>query len=334
MKFNFKNLSSVVTLINILLASIIGIFIAKINSLYHTYELKVQNLFDLRQELVDYTKTFEKEYNAVVSIYIKDIKTQYRIEINSDIPFPAASVIKIPIMAAVYHLAEKGELSLDEILVYNKKHRCGGSGVIKNLPYGEKFKIRKLVELMITISDNVATHMLIDRIGLNKLNKTFKELGLKNTILNRYVMDLKSRQQGKENYTTAEEIGELLEKIYKGKLVSKEASSEMLKFLLEQKITDRLPSKLPPQAVVAHKTGLMRDLCHDTGIVFTRNGDFIICVLTKTTNKPVAKNFIAEVAFKTYCAYNQPTLQYDKTNKNEITYGPSNYSSRSDTRDY
>lgn len=301
-----KNFSYIVTTINIVLFFIIAIFIAKINSVYTKYEAKIDELKQVEQEINDYINSLEKVSPEVkIAVYIKDMSTGFCVKNNSEVLIPAASVVKVPIMAAVYYLVEKGELSLDEVIVYKKHHRCGGSGIIKNLPYGTKFKIKELLELMITISDNIATNMLTERIGFKKLNEIFRNLGLKATNIDRYIMDLKSRTKGIENYTTAEDIGLLLEKIYKGRLVSRKSSIEMLSLLMKQKISDRIPKKLPEHIVVAHKTGLMKNVCHDAGIVFTNNGDFVICVLTENMNHKIAKNVIAEIAYKTYCMYSK-----------------------------
>jgi len=299
-----KKFKLTVSLVNIALFLIVFVFETRINSIYNKYELKVEEFKKLEQSLQEYVNSLTQN-NSEISLYIKDLSTEYEIKINSDKEIPSASLVKIPIMAAVYELAEKGDLSLNEKLTYKKKYRCGGSGIIKRSRYGTKFTIRELVELMITLSDNVATHMLIDRIGIKNLNKIFKELGLKNTNINRFVMDLQARDKGIENYTTAEDIGLLLEKIYRGKLVSKEASVEMLLIMLKQRISDRIPKKLPTQVAVAHKTGLMKDVCHDAGVVYTNNGDFIICVLTHNIKPQVAKEIIADVTYMTYCMYDK-----------------------------
>ncbi|MCX7956612.1 MAG: class A beta-lactamase-related serine hydrolase, partial [Endomicrobia bacterium] len=134
---------------------------------------------------------------------------------------------------------------------------------------------------------------------------------------NRYVMDLVSRDKGIENYTTAEDIGMLLEKIYKKELISREYSTEMLLLLMKQKISDRIPKKLPKEVVVAHKTGLMRNVCHDTGIIYTKNGDFIICVLIENINCKLAKDIISEIAYKTYSLYDE-NASYTNTSLEKI----------------
>ncbi|MCS7227835.1 MAG: class A beta-lactamase-related serine hydrolase [Endomicrobia bacterium] len=322
MKDITKNLRFLISILNIAILLIIVVFIAKINSLYTTYEIKVEKFHQLKNDIIDYLEVF-KDSDAQISIYIKDISTDYTINIESEKLIPSASLLKIPIMAAVYYLQNIGELSLNEVLVYKRHHRCGGSGIIKNMAYGSKFEIRQLIEYMITISDNIATHMLMERIGIKRLNEIFIKLGLEHTNIERYIMDLRARDKGVENYTTAKDIGLLLEKIYKGKLVSKQASIEMLSFLMKQQVDDRIPRFLPEEIVVAHKTGLMKNVCHDAGIVFTGNGDFIICVLTKNLDHRIAKRFIAEVAYKTFCLYK----------KAEKLNGISGFASRSNTRD-
>ncbi len=260
--------------------------------------------FGLIKELLMNYISHNKDEKTKIAVYIKDLATEEVVKINENIKIPAASLVKIPLMAAVYYLAEKNELSLDELLTYKKHHHSGGSGKIKHLRYGTKFTLRELVKLMITCSDNIATNMITERIGLHRINSIFKnQLGLKFTNMDRYVMDLRLRDKGVENYTTAEEIALLLEKIYRGELISKKASTEMLNILMNQNISDRIPKYLPQETVVAHKTGLMKNICHDAGIVFTNKGDFIVVVLTEQMDTKLAKNFIATVAYKTYCVY-------------------------------
>lgn len=305
MKNKIKNFKIIVSVLNIPILLIVAVFIAKINSLYTQYEIKVEQFEQLKNEIKECLKQYDNS-NTIISVYIKDLSTKHTIDIESEQLLPAASLLKIPIMAAVYYLVDKEKLSLDEIIVYKKRHRCGGSGIIKNMPYGSKFTIKMLIELMISMSDNVATHMLIERVGIQQLNKIFhEELGLENTNINRYIMDLCARNKGIENYTTAKDIGVLLEKIYYGKLVSEKASIEMLSCLMRQKISDRIPRLLPKEIVVAHKTGLMKNVCHDAGIVFTNKGDFIICVLTKNVEHTRAKRIISELAYKAYCLYTE-----------------------------
>jgi len=144
----------------------------------------------------------------------------------------------------------------------------------------------------------------VDALGFGYINQKFVEFGLKSTDLRRGIMDLKWRDAGIENYTTPDEMAFLLEKIYKKELVSEEASTEMLNILKQQKHNDRLPRMLPLDTEIAHKTGTLRGTISDVGIIFTPEGDFIICVLTEDIkSNRMAKRFIGRIADWTYKFY-------------------------------
>ncbi len=252
----------------------------------------------LEQSLSEYVKSF----NGEVGIVIRDLQSGWEISFNKDELFPSASMVKIPIMASCFYAIQSGILDPDSIIHIRSDDKASGSGVLKNVSAGKAVNIAELLELMITKSDNTAANMLIDRLGFEYLNKSFKSYGIKNTNLSRKMVDFKARKQGIENYTTAEDIALVLEKMYRGKIINREISQQCVDLLKRQKINDRIPKYLPDEAVVAHKTGLERFVCHDAGIVYTPNGDFVICVLVKhsnTTSKS-AKRFIANIAEITY----------------------------------
>ena len=120
------------------------------------------------------------------------------------------------------------------------------------------------------------------------------------------MMDFKERREGEENYTTAEDMASILEKLYRGDFLNKDVSEHCLSLLGQQKINDRIPRKLPRnETFIAHKTGLERHVCHDVGIVFTQKGDFMICVMVKHDERLAksAKRLIANVALSTYRYY-------------------------------
>jgi beta-lactamase class A len=245
------------------------------------------------------------DFNGEVGIFIKDLTSNWQIGINQDRLFPSASLVKIPIMAACFSAANEGKIKLNEVLIFKAQDRSLGSGKLKEAPTGTKLSINKLIELMISESDNTAANMLIKRLGFDYLNSCFKRLRLNNTNICREMMDFKSRKAGRENFTTVSDLVSLLERIYHGRLINKFYSKMCLEYLKKQKIRDRIPAKLPPDTEIAHKTGLERGLCHDAGIVFVPGGDFLICVLTKHHHKTakLAKEFIAQIALKTYNYY-------------------------------
>lgn len=258
------------------------------------------------QQLKTQVRNELNRFNQEAGVVIKDLSTGWVFSINKDKFFASASMVKVPIMASLMVASCKGEINLKSRLVLKNSFKVSGSGVLKDRVAGSEFSIEDLIELMITESDNTAANMLIDYMGFDTLNKYFKKLGLNNTNIVRLMMDFDSRQAGVENYTTAQDLAFLLDRIYNNRLINKSVSRKCLEVLKRQKIRDRIPAKLPFNTIVAHKTGLERNVCHDAGIVFTPKGDFVICVLTKHNNKIArpAKRFISRVALDVYNYYN------------------------------
>lgn len=235
-------------------------------------------------------------------IWVEDLDTGWVTGYQASRAFPAASVVKIPIMAACFEAAAQGTLPMDEKIALRGADKVYGSGVLKAAPNGSVYTIEQLIWLMITRSDNTATNLLIQRMGFSSLNNAFRRMGLAQTRLSRKMMDFSQRKNGVENDTTAQDISLVLEKLYHRQLVSAAVSEQCLELLKRQAINDRIPAQLPAGTVVAHKTGLERGVCHDSGIVFTQNGDYLVCVLTQSRLKTArrAKEFIARIASYTH----------------------------------
>lgn len=275
---------------------------------YLEIKRKQQELEKRRAAWAILEKEIEKErrgLNGEAAIIIKDLNTGWQILINQYEPFPSASLVKVPIMAACFYAANEGSVRLEDVLRLKKDHIVPGLGILKNTPAGAEFTVRNLIELMISESDNTATNMLIDYLGFDYLNSSFKKLGLQDTNISRRIMDLTSRDGGIENFTTASDLAYLFEEIYNERLINRYYSQMCLEFLKKQKIKDRIPAKLPGYVVAAHKTGLERSVCHDAGIVFAPQGNFLICVLVKHPYKTAAlpKRFISQIGFLAYEYY-------------------------------
>ena len=260
---------------------------------------KSQQQWEYLQQAVSYKKN---RFNGTAGIVIEDLKRDYTMGFNENVCLPSASLVKIPIMAATFYAASQNQINLKTYLLLKETSKTSGSGILKAYPAGTQVTIEKLIEIMIDESDNTASNMLIDLLGFDYLNSAFKTLGLKNTNIVRKMMDFKSRKQGYENFTTAADLAFILEEVYDGKLINKEISARCLDILKKQKLRDRIPAKLPPGTIVAHKTGLERGICHDAGIIFTSQGDMLVCVLTRHKNKTAhpAKHFISNVAQDAY----------------------------------
>ena len=245
-----------------------------------------------------------KTFRGDIGLVIRDLETGRSLEINPDMVFAAASMVKVPIMAACLRAADEGKLTLKDRLKLKRSDKVRGSGDVWRRRSGTLFTVEQLIDQMITRSDNTAANMIIDLLGYDYINQAFREMGLEKTVLSRKMMDLTSRDKGIENTTTAGEMADIIERIYRRDCVGAEVSEKCLAVLKSQKINDRIPRLLPRATIVAHKTGLERQICHDAGIVFTNNGNFLISVFTKTWIGPrTAKRFIANVSSLAYSAY-------------------------------
>ncbi|MCM8779959.1 MAG: class A beta-lactamase-related serine hydrolase [Candidatus Omnitrophica bacterium] len=245
-----------------------------------------------------------EKFNALAAILVKDLDSGWEISLNKEKVIPSASLAKIPIMLGVYKAAYEEKIDLETVIQLKDRHKVSGSGALKNMPVGSEFSIQKLTELMVSESDNTATNIIIDILGMEYLNNAFKEFGLKNTNLSRKMMEFDKRKRGIENFTTAKDMASILCKVYRNNFLNEEISKTCLSILKQQKVKDRIPSKLPAEAIIAHKTGLEENICHDVGIVFTPAGSFVICILTAgETESKIAKNFISEVSLITYRYY-------------------------------
>jgi beta-lactamase class A len=246
-----------------------------------------------------------------VAIYLRDLNNDRSWSYHPDDLFPSASLIKVPVMAAVFQKMQAGELSLNDRLTLRRRSRVGGSGSLKWRPDGSKLRVSELLRHMISESDNTATAMLLDAIGIGYAQRTFPNIGLLYTGIYPEGMSIKGGRVAHENYTTAREMSMLMENIYRGRLVGKEESRLMLDILRYPKATaSRLAKGLPRGWVIAHKTGLLRRACHDSAIIFTPYGDYAITVLTgQNRNYHDAKEFISRlgrVTFKHYSGYAEP----------------------------
>lgn len=240
-------------------------------------------------------------YRGQAGIVVEDLRTGWKASFNEGRHFPSASLVKIPIMAASFKAAQEGKINLAASMVLKGRHKAAGSGILKDMPAGTSIKISRLIELMVTQSDNTAANILIELLGFEYINNCSRQLGMEKTNLSRKMMDFSLRRRGIENYTTAQDMAYLLEKIYRKQLLNDAASRECLNHLVSQRHNDRLPAKLPVGTMVAHKTGLERNVCHDVGIIFARKGDIMVCVLTKHASAAKqAKDFIAKVGLAVY----------------------------------
>jgi len=268
------------------------------------------------ETMVDELDQNARAYPHRVAIYIKDLQRGWEWSYHADDLFPSASLIKVPVMAGVFAKIHKGELSLSSRLTLRRRVRMGGSGTIKWKRDGTRFTVRRLLEKLIHESDNTAMLLLIDEIGMGFLQRFFPSVGLVYTEIYPDGLSLTGGRVRYENYTTAREMGSLFEKIYRHQVVDQFASELMLDILKRRPTKSRLAKKLPVGWEIAHKTGLLRRACHDVGVVFSPNGDYVIAVLTgRNRSYRRAKHFIEGVGRTTYDHYKHESGLYAKAGK-------------------
>ncbi|MFN2364378.1 MAG: serine hydrolase [Halarsenatibacteraceae bacterium] len=220
-----------------------------------------QEIAGLRQEI----EKLITETAGSHSIYLKDLKTGKELAIAADQEMAAASLIKIPILYTLYDLEAKGKLDLNTTLKPDDSSIVGGAGVLNWFKARPELTILDLAELMIVISDNTATNILIDYLGFKAVNQYLEAKGFKVTRLKRKMMDFEARKAGSENISTAREIGRLMEFIYKQQGLRRAKAT-----LCRQQFRDKLSYLLPDNSwdSIASKTGMLTGIEHDASLFF------------------------------------------------------------------
>ncbi len=229
-------------------------------------------------------------------VYVKNLITGETFMRGEDIPVVAASVIKIPVMIEAFRAAHEGELSLHEIHALRDEERMPSCGTLKAMHTGIEMTLLDLIKLMIIVSDNSATNIMINRLGIENVNRTLRALGCEKTTLNRLLFDAEASRRGVKNYITAREMGEVLEKIWRGEVVSKEASAQMMDILLDQRLNGKLPFFIDSMGVdVAHKTGEDDGISHDVGVIFAKE-PLVCCFVGEHVNVPLYERLMQDAA--------------------------------------
>jgi len=229
-------------------------------------------------------------------VYVKNLVTGEMFMRGGDIPVVAASVIKIPVMIEAFRAERDGELSLDEIHALRDEERMPSCGTLKAMHTGIEMTLEDLIKLMIIVSDNAATNIMISRVGIENVNRTLRALGCEKTTLNRLLFDAEASRRGVKNYITAREMGEVLERIWRGEVVSKEASAQMMDILLDQRLNGKLPFFIDSMGIdVAHKTGEDDGISHDVGVIFAKE-PLVVCFVGEHVNVPLYERLMQDAA--------------------------------------
>jgi beta-lactamase class A len=255
----------------------------------------------LWQKLDTFVQSENRNLDGVLGIAILDLTNQHNLLLNADEVFPTASTIKIAILAELYRQAQQGKLKLDDTYTLQQSDLVGGSGISNALTPGvTKLTLRDVAALMISVSDNSATNILIDRIGLANVNRLLDSLDLIHTRLRRKMMDIKAAAEGRENVATPRELMQLLDALYRGKVLNKQFNDDYFNLLSTPK-SSYIPRELPEDLKVANKPGELEGVRNDCGLVFNGSRPYILCAMsTYVRREREAADAIARISGETY----------------------------------
>jgi beta-lactamase class A len=233
----------------------------------------------------------DRDLDGVLGIALEDLRSGQKFFLREDELFPQASTIKIAVLAELYHQNQQavqgtpGKAKLSDLYTVQASDLVPDSDIMGGLtPSVTKITNRDLATMMVAVSDNSATNVLIDRLGMDNVNALMDSIGLPHTRLRRKMMDLKAASEGRENISTPREMLLLLEQIYQGKVLNKEMTEDLLRVLSTHK-ESWLSRDLPEGLRVADKTGSLEGVRNNCGIIFVPNRPYLLCVMTTYLSK-------------------------------------------------
>jgi beta-lactamase class A len=255
----------------------------------------------MREKAQERLEWLADDFPGVMGIYAVDpTDPENALRVNEDVVFPTASSIKITILAEFFRKAEAGLIDPLEPLTLRGEDVVPGSGVLKELHQGEL--VMPLIDyatLMVTVSDNTATNIMIDLVGMENVNKLIKGLGLESTSLQRKMFDWEGAAAGRENLSTPREMAGLVERLHSRSGLSEYVCEKTLEMMGKPKeytigIRDGLPEGVP----VANKAGWMAGVMCDAGIVYLPKKPYIVAVNMAHIPNSDFRGFGAEAAFR------------------------------------
>jgi beta-lactamase class A len=230
----------------------------------------------LEESIVD----VDRNLDGVMGVAIVDLTDGHKYLLHANDVFAQASSIKICVLAELYRQAQQGKLKLTELYTVNAADLVQDSDIMGGLTPGvTRITLRDLATMMVAVSDNSATNVLIDRVGMDHVNSFLKAQGLHETKLRRKMMDLKAAGEGRENVSTPNEMLGLLEALYRGQILNQEMTADFFKVLSTHK-ESFIPRDLPDDLKIANKPGELEGVRNDSGVIFVDKRPYVLCVMT------------------------------------------------------
>lgn len=250
----------------------------------------------------DKIKKILQEIPGSLGFYYKNLVTGEEFGYREEEKMYAASVIKLYIMADAFYRIQQGELNPDQIVVMKKEDYVPSCGAVAYMHEGLEVTVMDLITLMIIFSDNTATNVLIDLLGMDRINEEIHQMGMEQVWLRRKMFDLEKSKQGIQNQITAKQTGILLQKMYEGTLIDQASSQKMIAILKDQQLNGKIPfylHALDPSPDIAHKTGEDTGITHDVGIIYAKT-PFVVCFCGNETEVPTFERAMADISLQLY----------------------------------
>jgi beta-lactamase class A len=255
----------------------------------------------LWQKLETAIHDVDAHLDGVTGVAIEDLTTGDHFLLHENEVFAQASSIKITVLAELYRQAQQGKLKLTDLYTVQASDLVPDSDIMGGLTLGvTRITLRDLATMMVAVSDNSATNVLIDRVGMDNVNSMLDSLGLSHTRLRRKMMDLEAAKHGRENISTPREMMSLLEAIYRGKVLNQESTADFFQVLSTNKAS-WIPRDLPADVRVADKPGALEGVRNDSGIVFVEGRPYVICLMTSfLRNERDGEEAISKISLATW----------------------------------
>ncbi|MGH7077248.1 MAG: serine hydrolase [Acetobacteraceae bacterium] len=240
----------------------------------------------------------EGERNEVVIGAAVIAPSGERFSHNASRRFVAASTVKVPLMIALFHEIEAGRGQLTDLLRLGAADRAPGSGVLLHLHEGIELTIGDLVYLMISISDNTATNVLIDRVGMERVGKVMQALGMWKSTLERRMQGHAALPGAAENWATPDDYAEMMRALFAHTAASPASSAAMIGYLEKQQNPRRIARFLPRSNGPrwGSKTGSVPGVVNDVGFIETRRGMLILSLFCETDDPHLGEQTIGEIS--------------------------------------
>ena len=231
-----------------------------------------------------------------LSVWLEDCTSGGTFVHNADASHVAASVIKLGVLLAAFEAFEKGELDPSSLYSVRPSDKVPSCGALTYLHDGLAVTLLDLATLMIILSDNTATNILIERLGIGRINQTLDIYGLSGIRLRRKLFDGEAAAKGLQNTITARDVAAFFRLLYREQLVSPASSRQMLSILKDQRLNGKIPFFLHEEGIpVAHKTGEDDATSHDAGIIFAEH-PLLAVFLGNDTDVPAFERFIQDAS--------------------------------------